>query len=262
MKRGAALLAAILIGQASIARARDVWVIRINALGGPRVDGSSQAWFDAVHVVNAGDATESFRVIDASNGLVFPINDPLPLSPGATLIPTDGGGEWAIPIPMAVFHLGVGDDVVVTSRLVSSGCCPSFTDGPPEPRFGAIPLPVFDALVPAGQPEILMDADLPGYSSRVNLALYDAGSVEASALVETVSLCDGQIVSNTTLPVPANSIVQFGIGPPAACLPEGIRVDGPTYLRVTLDQPGFAVAATLANGVDANIPVGISAPAR
>ena len=261
MKRLAALLAAAQFASASLALAGDVWVIRINALGVQRSDGSSQAWFDQVRVLNAGQVTESFRVIDASNGLVFPINDPLALSPGATLIPTDGGGEWAIPIPMAVFHLGVGDDVVVSSRLISSNCCPAIATPPPQPRFGAIPLPVYDALVPAGQPEILMDVDLPDYSSRVNLALYDGGEVEANALVETVSLCDGRIVSSTTLPVPANSIVQFPVGSPAACLSEGSG-EGPTYLRITIDQPGFAVAATLANGVDANIPIGVSGPAR
>ena len=243
--------------------ARDVWIVRISGFGLNRASGGTQLWSDEVRVLNAGSAVESMRLIEASNGISLPISDPLPIPPGTTVFPQQGS-VWFLEIPMAVFHLDVGDDVVVSSRLLSQACCPAIATPPPLPAFGAIPLPVFVALVPAGQQQVLVDTDLPGYSSRINLALFNASDTEAQALIEVISACDGRIVSTRSEPVPANSIIQTGIGNPAACSPtdEGPHVDGPTWVRVTMDQPGFAVAATLANFVDPNIPIGISVGAH
>jgi len=245
-----------LASAASAALGRDAWIIRVAANGS---NGARQIWFDEVRVHNAGVAFEPFRVLEASNGVTFPIMDPVPIPPGRTIIPDLEGLSFEI--PMSVFHLDVGDDVIVSSRLALE-IPPVITDGPPAPVLGAVPLPVFHELLPAGREEILLEADLESLPSRINLALFNAASVAAHALVDVMSACDDRVVATETIAVPANFIGIFPLGSPASCAPNAPGFDGPTYLRVTLDQPGFAVAAVGANRPNPEIDVAISSPAR
>ena len=243
----------------TVAFGRDAWVIRVAGESGARSNGARHIWFDEIRLHNAGAAIEPFRVVEASNGVTFPVVDPLPIPPSRTILPDLEGLSFEVPI--SVFHLDVGDDVIVSSRLALL-IPPDITDGPPVSVSGAVPLPVFHELFPAGTEEILLEADLESLPSSVNLALFNAAGVGAHALVDVMSACDDRIVGTETIAVPANFIGLFPLGPPASCDAASPGFPGPTYLRVTLDQPGFAVAAVGANRPNPEIDVAISAPAR
>jgi hypothetical protein len=254
------LLTFFMLGSAAWAAfGRDAWVIRVAGESGARSNRARHIWFDEIRIHNAGAAIEPFRVVEASNGVTFPVVDPLPIPPSRTILPDLEGLSFEV--PMSVFHLDVGDDVIVSSRLALL-IPPDITTPPPTPVLGAVPLPVFRELFPAGTEEILLEADLEDLPSSVNLALFNAGSVEAHALVEVMSACDDRIVASETIAVPANFIGLFPLGSPVSCNAATPGFPGPTYLRVTLDQPGFAVAAVGANGPNPEIDVAISAPAR
>jgi hypothetical protein len=241
-------------------RAKDAYVISVDAASGVRSDGTPQAWVTQTLFHNVGALPQSMRVVGASNGVVLPINDPLLISPGRTVLAEDLVGPFGAGVPLLVVHMEVGDSVAVASRLISGAALGAeVTTPPPSPSFGSIGLPVFYQLVPAGEEQVLPFVDLAGLMSRINLSLYNAGDTVAHALVEIVSACDDRVSATGTFSVPADTIEQVPIGEPPGCDP-GQSADGPTYLRVTLDQPGFAVAATRASGLDATIPVGTAGP--
>lgn len=254
---GLGLLACALLFQASRAAGADAYVVHIRASSGERSDGSRQFWSDDLLLHNSGEAAGSVRVVAASNGVTLPISDPLPVAAGKTIVFDLEGIASQGPTPsMFVLHLDIEGQLVVASRLLSGSVISGSPSAPPN--HGGVPLPVVRQLVPAGQEQILLDADLLGLDSRLNVSLYNAGAVEANALVELVGECDDNVAATFHEIIAPNAIQQFnGLGPQPLC---DLRdtLDRPTYVRITMDQPGFSFATMLANTGDLTVPVGVA----
>jgi hypothetical protein len=237
---------------------RDAYVIWVNAANGIRAEGATQIWQTELLVHNGGSDSQSMHLVGASNGVTLPISDPVSIAPGKTRLIDDLFGTFDGGLPMLVAHLEIGETLGVASRLISKKQFGADVATPPPPvPTGSVPLPVFYQLIPAGEVQVLPFVDLPGLPSRINLSLYNAGGAVAHALVEVVSACDDRLVSIETFSISANTIQQFPLGPPPGCDFFDQVSDGPTYLRVTLDQDGFAIAAVRADGVDATIPASV-----
>jgi hypothetical protein len=86
----------------------------------------------------------------------------------------------------------------------------------------------------------------------------DRRFLPAAARQAFLSACDDRLVATAVFSISANTIEQFPLGAPPGCEAFGQVSDGPTYVRVTIDQEGFAVAAVRADGIDATIPATIT----
>jgi hypothetical protein len=244
------------------AEARDAYVLRVSALGGllPNTQ-LQQVWLDELLLHNAGDTPATVTVLGASNGVDTSSALPLVIAPGRS---TEQGGEgWPSgPAALYVLHLNVPANVAVVSTLD-----PALLNTAGQPPFsvsliGQVPFPVFEQLVPAGQEQLLFHANVASPNQRLNLALYDAGDAPAGALVELLDACDDTVQTTLTFTIPARTVEMFGVGPRPTCLPGIVGMAAGTYLRITLDQPGFAVATAIMNRTDLSIPLEVASPAQ
>jgi hypothetical protein len=121
-------------------------------------------------------------------------------------------------------------------------------------RFGKVRLPTFRALTPAGEPQthqatfLGSEQDIP---SRINVGVYNGGTVTATAQIEIRRECDDTVVSGETVSVPAKTVLQatnFSTNPGHGCPPASPGPYGPgVYTVVTVDQPSFSFVSNLAN---------------
>lgn len=244
------------------AEARDAYVLKVSALGGllPNTQ-LQQVWLDELLLHNAGDAPATVTVLGASNGIDTSAARPLIIAPGRS---TEQGGQgWpGGQVAFYVLHLDVPTNVAVVSTLD-----PALLNTAGQPPFsvskiGQVPFPVFEQLVPAGQAQLLFNASVASPDQRLNLALFNGGDAPAGALVELLDACDDTVKTTLTFTIPAGTIRMFGVGPRPACAPGTFGMAAGTYLRITLDQPGFAVATAIMNRTDLSIPLAVAAPAQ
>lgn len=147
--------------------------------------------------------------------------------------------------PLWVMHLDVPDNVGVEGRLefFRHDPCSSW---PPEtnPR-GKIAMPTFRRLVPAGEPQRHFGTDLGGQRVRLNVAIYNAVEVPASAnIVVHRPFCGNAVDVTRSVQLPPDTILQVPLGE----LPCDTGVWWPSYVTVTVDQPSFSFVSTLAVG--------------
>jgi hypothetical protein len=246
----------------------DAYVVRVAANAAPAPQ-ASQGWNDGLRFHNTGTSAATVRLLDVSNGLTLTNPQPLTLQPGTTRVsPNDA--NW-LPIEptfsLAVEHFDVPPDIVVTSRLyfLRNFEC-TFPCGGPS-LYGWVPLPVFHALIPAGTEQVLLDADLgDAIPSRINLALYNGGTVEGHAVVEIRSACDDAVLASTTVIVPPLSIVGRNAADALSMTcnpPTDAQGDfaGSAYVSILMDQPEFGFLAVLADNTTNYTPsVAISVP--
>ena len=243
--------------------AADAWFVRFLVSSGSC---EYIGWADTITFHNASEGSATIRLLGVSNG-------PPPSEPSTvTLAPRqtglrDGGDDWRplgspslwvarLDIPAGVIAASHGDVNLIRCSVNPSGAHVG--------RRGAIPLPVVRSLIPANQRQVLLRPDI-GFaesqgtfavlSNRINVGVYNAGSVDATAVIEVRRVCDDGLIERRSVAVPANSIQQFGgFSNPGTAV--GICYE--TYVTVTIDQPGFSYAIALSNDSPPFVPIGVA----
>jgi hypothetical protein len=255
------LLAAILAGTCV---ASDKYVIQAE---GPLVHSQNPCmgfqWLTDLLFFNTTSTEQTVTLVGVSNGEA---QNPRPLS-----VPSNQVVEapftdlnWA-PVPYVgpfTAHLSVPAGVLVRSRIEPTGFS---VPGPcsPFPGYellirGALPLPVFSQLIPAGQAQYFLAADL-GHLTNVSYAtLYNAATTQATISFEVRRQCNGDLLASESFVVPPNTTLQVpATGDYAECdgLPEFGR-----YVVVTADQPGFAIVSVVDDDPFKKMSMSILAP--
>jgi hypothetical protein len=241
----------------------EVWAFRFNAFS-PAI---STSWRDDLvfHNTNTQDAV--VRLIGISNGGVQ-VGDLAEVTVPAdrTVSLTNLFGVWQPQdATLWVVHVDVPDGVLAFSRGGAYGECPSPCTVPrnPLPGLGAFSMPLFRALVSAGQPQIHMGADLGFQPSRINVGIYNAGASAAKATVVVFQACDDAALESRTISISPDTVVQLGgLGSAKAhceSQPEATNI-WLRYVTVTMDQPGLSYIVSLADPLPAYPRILLSVP--
>src|SRR5262249_7867928 len=156
------LAVAVVLSVSRAALGDEAWAFRFNSSS---VRTLLVSWHDDLifHNTTAEDAV--VHLIGLSNGEI-PIGSPteIVVRAGRTVSMIDLFGAWEPPgSPLLwVAHFELPDGVVAASRGGADGECPSPCTPPtnPFPNLGTFSMPVFRSLVPAGQTQIHIGADL------------------------------------------------------------------------------------------------------
>jgi hypothetical protein len=257
---GKAVLAAAAILPVSIPlRAAEVYVVRFLT---PRAETCPTAGYrDQLAFRNTTSQDLVVRALEGSNGYTPP-EDPLMVPAGrsrAVFIETFErrgiSNRWTpvAPFVFMIIKLDVPAGIVVQSRgelwgqglLVS---CSPFAVG--DEIFGSFPLPVVSSLTSANVPQYHLTSEFGTVQSRTNVGVYNGGFVAGSAKIEIREACDDQVIETRTVSVPARSVI-YAVGFKngsfsPSCKEFDNASDYSRYVVVTLDQPGFSFALTVA----------------
>jgi hypothetical protein len=276
--RSQAIAVGFFVAIAGAARGSDVYVVRFDTLRDAAFvepPCTYLAWRDELIFHNASGTEQVVGLLGVSNGP--PIANTQSLSIGAgTTKSSEGGdasaaGTWAPdPQPLLwVAHLDVPDDVLITSRALvptyeSSPCGGVGTVGNSHIYAGPS-LPVVRSLVQAGSSQVHLATDIGGQYSgaaddgRINVGIYNGGSVLASAVIEVRLACDGVTLHRRSITIPANTIVQVGGFSALSETCTGLNAAAfESYVVVTVDQPSFSYAMTLSDQRPPFVPVSSS----
>lgn len=252
MKRLSLTVAVLSLLVVPLTYARDVYVIGMHARGANVTFCSWLVWLGDVVFYNTSATEQRVRVVGVSNGTLRAFGHEEIAVPAKSAVSREMTvGSFWYPSnprldPLWMWRVEVPDAVRVHSemRLDEEFCTPSLG---PESR-GEITLPTFDGLVPANEQQVFLGTDVGELPRRVNVGLYNSGSVPASAELRLHRGCDNAVLAATTVAVPANTTLQeqlqSGTAPPR-CLESGVA--NGTYVTVTLDQPGLAFVSVLLN---------------
>ncbi len=246
---------------ASTVFASDVWVVQGSAQAATPTPCLFTLWVGDVLFFNTNPGSVNVALIGTS--------DSPPASSQASF--TIGAGQAAtlnaktnftwVPSsrpPIWVDHLSVPDGVRIESRLELSEaeCFPPPASFPAA--FGKLSFPVYRSLAPAGSQQLFLGADNGTADSRVNIGVYNAGTVRAAAHLEVRRACDDLVVATEGVTIAPNSLTQFSLQPTQdrpACIDNRANAYA-NYATVTVDQPSLAYVSTLSNHpLDMNPPV-------
>lgn len=260
-----ALLACGFAGSPGLAR--DVFLIQGSATGATRlpepINGKLHWWTNTVFF-NEGSDTARIRLISISKGgppePVAEILVPAQRSASLTRRTNWGHGDDGI----RIIHLSVPEQVSVESLLLIGshhdlGIAPPFTR---LGRFGVAHLPVFTSLVPAHETQFHLGIFLGELPSRINVGIYNAAAVEASATVEIRAHCDDTLIETHSILIPADTAIQaFGFPVPQRDCLQPIP-GGPitsVYVVVTVDQPSLTFVSNVSNVLPPTASVSVTA---
>ena len=225
----------------------EMWAFRFNSISLAQ----STSWHDDLvfHNTTAQDAV--VRLLGVSNGGVAPgYPTEVSVPAGRTVSMKEHFGVWESPDAMLwVVHLDVPESVLTYSRGGAHAECPSPCGAPPNPfpNLGAFSMPVFHSLVPAGQAQIHMGADLGFQKSRVNIGIYNSGASIATAAIVLRQACDDSVLESRMVSVPADTVLQFGgFGSlETSCDARDFENIWLRYVTVTVDQPSLSYIVNL-----------------
>jgi hypothetical protein len=246
----------------------DAYVLRF-ATPGPTIDSQTGSfWSDRITFHNGTSQPLTARILGVSNG---------GLRPGAADLTVDAGKtaavsfyephSWVPPIPVPplwVVHMDVPKGLAMESRVELS-----VVPENPFPEldytvFGALPLPIVGGLIPAGQPQFFLGADLGssggGFAAnaRINAVVYNGGNTPGTITVETRRACDDDVIERRSVVVAPDSAVQVrDLSSDTTGCTTTSDVAG-AYVVVTSDQPSASWVTTLSNDVLPIMPVGVS----
>lgn len=255
--------AVALLFVSGLALGSDVWVFRFDSTS----LAIATSWHDNLvfHNIAAQDAV--VHLVGISNGGIPPgssadLTVPARRTVGFTVL----SPFWEpYGSDLGVVHMDVPDSVLVFSRGGASGECPS-PCGPvpgPYPDLGTFSMPVFRSLVPPGQVQIHMGADLGTEPSRINVGIYNAGALPASATVTVSQACDDTVLETRTLSIPPDNAIQFGGLGSAAPHCESHPLDPNPWLRyvtVTVSEPSLSYIVNRAEPLPFHPQILLSVP--
>lgn len=110
-------------------------------------------------------------------------------------------------------------------------------------------------------PQVTLGTDLGERSTRINVGVYNGGSVTATAVIAVRRACNGTVVSSRTVTIAPNTIEQFGgfeSGTSDGCNTPAPRAAGwMRYVTVTVDQPSFSYVANVSEASPVTTPINI-----
>ncbi len=237
----------------------EVWILR----GSARLPGCPAnrllVWNADAVLYNAGDQDARVRVLDVSNNGIGAGRD--------TTVPARQArgvqrtiGDFVLTAPLWITHLEIPNDLLVDGRLeyLYNDC----TLRPqPVDALGKWATPVFRQLVPAGQRTVHQGVDLGAQNARVNVGIYNDGTVTATATIDVSrTSCPGERPVSQVLVIPPKTLIQTSIfEPPAQCSEPERTVSGwIAHAVVTVDQPSLSYAVALSNVASPEVTVGFS----
>ncbi len=216
--------------------AEDLYAVRFGARSEPGFFGI--LWKDELVFHNANADDRSVRLLGVSNGEPFEMDSQLLVPAGRTVW---AGPNWGPRpgVPLWVVHLDVPPGVIVQSRAEAR----FEIQGPPPasaPDMGSFSLPVFRALTAAGARQVHLGADLGSERSYVNVGIYNAGAVPATAFIVLRQGCDDSLLDQRTVEIPPNWTIQVtGLsGTPSGC--QFVQGSWTRYVTVKVDQPSLS----------------------
>ena len=240
-----------LVGFASLAEASDAYLVRFQTRG-MSSNCVHASWSGDAFFFNTTGISASVRLLGISNG-ELPVGSiaTLTLPPGQLVALSDvRQPDWR-PAGQSnfenffVLHLDVPPSVVVESRdqvVLVNDCIQNQPVGP----VVKLSLPIFSSLVASNKTQTFVGTDAGSSSGRQNIAIYNAGSAQATAHIEVRRGCDSKIVDERTASISGNSIIQVN----GLSLGENLCPDPfvPVYARytvVTVDQPSLVIVTTI-----------------
>jgi len=229
--------------------ARDVYLLQ-GFTTGASFNRQTTVWSTDTLFYNKGPADEHVTLLGISNG-VDPngrVGQSITVSPGRTAS-LQQEVRWVPAIPFVMLHLDVPDNVTASDLLYIGSRNDDFLGSPNTlfRRYGIVRLPLFNALVPANEPQVHLESDIGGIEAHVNVAIFNASDITATARIETRAHCDDGVISQRTVTVPSNSVVQFGPFQAETTRCVGVEQTKSIYTVVTVDQPSLTVVSSLAN---------------
>lgn len=233
--------------------AADVWVV--GGIGESQTGSCTPIrWLADPLLYNTGVTVASVRIVHVSNGAGID-NVVASLRPGSVrgAIALGAGADAALWIT----HFDLPDGIGVEGRMeyFAVNKCTLF---PPDPSpLGKVTTPVFTWLVPAGQEQIHFGTDLARQRARLNISVYNAGSVPAlaTAAVHLPECHEAKPVSNAFI-VPADTAMQVPLGE-VDC---GTRTWWPSFVSVVVDQPSLSFVSSLSNEMPPSVSIALSQP--
>jgi hypothetical protein len=228
---------------AAFAGAAEAYVFRFHSQGASggvlRIE-----WNDDLILHNTTGQDQVVRLLEMTGGAGDRTPQiPVPAGRTVTLNLLNRPGIWEPEaLSLWVVHLEVPDGVLVRSRADAFSCL--CLGGQPQsgvPDFGSFAMPVFAALVPAGERQVHMGADLGGETSRVNVGFFNGGTTASNVSIDLYSACGDQLVERQTLAVGPGSVRQISLA--ASTLPECSDPSTAPWLRyvtVVADQPSLS----------------------
>jgi hypothetical protein len=272
-KRAGSILGAVSVMGlmiASVLGATEVRIVRfatVPGLGASPCD-PLVGWFSQTLFHNSTDTVQTIRFLAVSNG--EPNENPKPLSvPPHQTVSIQGAQsilnwEPKQPTTLWVNALDVPLGVVVANRVQAGVSHPCANQ---HPTYAGLPLPITSTLVPPGVNQYFLGTDTGTESSdqitdaRLNVRVFNSGLASAMATVKvycgfptTDHPFPDKLLQTAQFQVPANTVVQetvMGSTQAAKCPSPG---ESFWYATVTVDQPSFAYAIGLTNGVLPTFP--------
>lgn len=239
-----------------MARADEIWVLRGQTL--PQCPASTAVWRADALLMSPPDTATDVQVLDVSNGGAA--EQPLfALIPGRAISLGFGARDHA-PAVVWITHVQVPPGTIVDGRLTY------FTDdcrGIPAPLEPSVKVqtPIFRALVPAAVRQVHTGSDLGAQDARVNVGIYNDGTVPAEALIVVRRPnCDGA-PTEKHVTIPPRSLIQDSLNPPTPCSQAGLMFPGSyTITEVTVSEPSLTYAVALSNGTPPGATIGFGSP--
>ncbi len=235
--------------------AGDVWMVQGYALAATPSPLYFTVWSGDALFFNTTDVPVTIRLINTSDAPI-PLGQPTSFSirahQAATLDAAIAGGwQPASSPPIWVDHIDVPDGVRIESRLELS-VLTLFGPPPPvgsAPMFGKLSFPIVRSLAPPGQQQLFLGADNSRTDSRINIGVYNGGTVLATAHLEVRRACDDTVVASQEIIVGANSLSQVSLHPRQDAGPcaDTRALTWENYALVMVDQPSFSYVSTLLN---------------
>jgi hypothetical protein len=263
---GAILTLQLLLFTAAVS-ASDVYLFRFHARG-TTVGFAYLRWQDTVLLLNHTDVPLVVRAVEVSKGFV-PISSPpdrITIAPGSVVSLDDTYLAVWEPVPLAasgdnlwVLHIDVPDGITVESRdEIIRGSASPFAELEPPFALGAAPMPTFTSIVPAAEKQSHLGTDLGYKKARINVTIYNAGSVDSKAHIEVRRTCDSLVVDFRDMTVAASTVVQTsGLDPmidksfDQTC---ATKVPWARYTVVTVDQPSLSLVSVVSEDLSSSVP--------
>jgi hypothetical protein len=250
------------------ATATERYFFRFNASGPVVSTCSGFVWSDEILLDNSGSAPATVRLIDLSNGGVPPGKaTSFDLAPGETTS-LDAKVAWhpnaaglGAAVPLWVMHLDVPQEVIVAShgQLGLGSACGPLPPTTAATAFGRYPLPVFTTLASPGSTQYHLGVGFGEEDSHINVAIYNAAEVVATAHVEVRQSCDNSIIDSRDVQIAGDSIVQVGGFNRGTC-PYGPKQGPASYdVTVKVDQPSLSIVSSVSNNFPTPMAVSTSA---
>lgn len=237
--------------------ADDYYVLEGRAHGGSVLTTTTfLLWSSDVTFFNRGSSAAVVRLLGASNGRPTNANDmEFELPPGRSAALSRIRPDWLYDDPsgsLTVLHVDAPPTVSIESSLYIGTSTSVLCCADPE-QFGKTRLPVVRTLAAAGDAQVHLSTDLGAIPSRLNVGVYNSGSVAASAVIQVRQFCDDSVIDSRTVTVPANSVIQaFGFQTTMKSCPDpggagSLGRPNGVYVAVVSDQPGFSFVSALSN---------------